>query len=92
MTFSKSNAETNLEVYVDSKMYSGFFTGATGIRFEIRVDGQAGSYYTAGSIRFSNTYDFISMMAVYPNLSAGSHTVMTDWARTLLLEPSKMSF
>lgn len=81
-SFTKANDGTMIEVYVNSRFRGGTFSGATGIQFRVRIDGNiVYDIGNDGSIRSSNTDEFLSLIGVFENLSAGSHTV-SIWART----------
>lgn len=80
-TFTKSNANTRLEVHVNSRFSIGTMSaGANGVRFQVRVDTSTPTLDNWGSIRTSNTSDFLSIFAVFENVPAGSHTV-SIWAQ-----------
>lgn len=74
-TFTKKSADSKIEVYVNSRFAGGSFNGANGVRFAPRVDGQQADFVTTGSIRSTNTTEFLSMIGIFENLAAGSHTV-----------------
>lgn len=74
-TFTKKSADSKIEVYVNSRFAGGSFNGTNGVRFAPRVDGQQADFVTTGSIRTTNTTEFLSMIGIFENLAAGSHTV-----------------
>jgi len=80
-SFTKSTGSTKIEVYVNSRFSVGTFSGASGVRFQIRIDNNPPAIGNDGSILRSNTSEFLSIFAVFQNLPAGSHTV-SIWART----------
>lgn len=80
-SFTKSSGTTKLEVYVNSRFGIGVLSGgAQGVRFQVRVDNSTPTFDNQGSIRASNTTDFLSILAVFENLPAGNHTV-SIWAQ-----------
>lgn len=81
-TFSKSSDATKIEVYVNSRFGIGTLSGANGVQFQVRVDNHVAAFENLGSIRTSNTSEFLSIFAVFESLPAGNHTV-SIWARTL---------
>jgi len=75
-TFVKENADSKIEVFVNSTFSSGIFSGgASGIKFQIRVDGNPANVGNDGAIGSSASEAFISMMGIFENLPAGSHSV-----------------
>lgn len=82
-TFTKANANTKLEVHVNSRFGIGLLSGgANGVRFQVRIDSNTPNFDNMGSIRTSNTAEFLSIFAVFENIPAGSHTV-SIWAQVL---------
>lgn len=82
VTFTKARDDSKIEVYFNSIVGGGTFAGgATGARFQIRINGGTGQFDNNGVIKGSGNEDFLSMMAVFTNLPAGNHTV-SIWART----------
>jgi hypothetical protein len=79
-SFTKSSNDTKIEVYVNSRFSVGTITGANGVRFQVRVDDHTPTFGNQGSIRTSNTSEFLSIFAVFQDLPAGSHTV-SIWAQ-----------
>jgi hypothetical protein len=73
--FAKIGANTVLEVHVNSRFSVGAISGASGVRFQIRVDDRPPAVENQGSIRVSNSSDFLSIVAVFRNVPAGNHTV-----------------
>src|SRR5712691_498976 len=94
-TFTKSRADTKVEVHVNSRFSGGAFSGAFGVLFQVRIDDLPTTLAdNLGSVVASNTSDFLSIYAVFQGLAAGSHTVSL-WARTnagtstgVLVDPS----
>lgn len=75
-SFTKANDGTMIEVYVNSRFRGGTFSGASGISFTVRIDDTIEyDIGNEGSIISSGTEDFLSIIGVFQNLSAGSHTV-----------------
>lgn len=81
LTYTKLYSDTKIVVFVNSRFNAGTFFGATGIRFEARVDGNTPSYSSNGSIRVSGQHEFLSFMSIYNSLPVGTHTVRI-YART----------
>jgi hypothetical protein len=82
LTFTKSTAESTIEVTLNTRAYSGTFAGgASGVIFEVRIDGAVGTYDNKAAITTTGTNEFIGIFAVFQGLAAGSHTVSV-WART----------
>jgi hypothetical protein len=80
-TFTKNSSSTTIEVYVNSRFIVGTIgVGARGVRFQVRVDDNTPTFENEGSIQQSNTSEFLSILAVFQNLPAGSHTV-SIWAQ-----------
>ena len=81
-TFTKVDNSTKIEVYVNSRFRTGAFSGgASGIQFRVRVDDTVTpNFDNLGSILQSSTDEFLSLLAVFEGLSAGSHTV-SIWAQ-----------
>jgi hypothetical protein len=80
-SFEKSLNDSEIEIHVNSRFRVGSFNSATGIRFEVRIDDVVTpDYDNAGSIRTSDTQEFLSIFAVFEDIPAGSHTV-SIWAR-----------
>lgn len=78
--FTKKNADTKIEVYVNSRFSIGAFTGASGIRFQVRIDDNtAPSFGSDGIMLTANSAEYLSLYAVFQNLPAGSHAVSL-WA------------
>jgi hypothetical protein len=95
ITFTKNSASSSVEVYMNSRVYGGTFAGgASAVQFEIRIDNVTATISNRGVVLNSGNAEFISIMAVFTGLSAGSHTISV-WARTntgtstdALLDPS----
>lgn len=82
VTFTKVRDDSKIEVHFNSNVAGGTFAGgATGAQFRLRINGGVGQFDNEGVIRGSGNEDFLSMMAVFTNLPAGTHTVSV-WART----------
>jgi hypothetical protein len=82
VTFTKVRDDSKIEVYFNSGVAGGTFaSGATGARFQLRINGGTGQFDNNGVIKGSGNENFLSMMAVFTNLPAGTHTVSV-WART----------
>jgi hypothetical protein len=80
-SFTTTTPGSVVEVHVNSNFMVGTLSGANGVMFQVRVDDLAPYYETEGVIRTSNTTEFLSIFAAFPNLATGSHTVSL-WART----------
>ena len=82
MNFTKIYLNTEIHIDLYSRAYSGIFSGgASNIKFEIRVDGLTTLISTIHYIFAANTTEYISLKAVFPSLSIGSHSV-SIWATT----------
>lgn len=82
LTFTKVGDDSKVEVYFNSGVAGGTFaSGATGVRFQLRINGGTGQFDNNGVIKGSGSENFLSMMAVFTNLPAGTYTVSV-WART----------
>ena len=82
VTFTKVRDDSKIEVYFNSNVAGGTFAGgATGTVFQLRINGGTGQFDNLGVIRGSGNEDFLSILAVFTNLPAGTHTVSV-WART----------
>lgn len=79
-SFTKSSNNTKIEVHVNSRFSIGTLSGANGVRFQVRIDNNTPTFDNMGSIRTSNTREFLSIFAVFEKLPAGSHTV-SIWAQ-----------
>jgi hypothetical protein len=73
--FIKQNAGSKVKIVMNSRVNGGVFSLASGIRFEIRVNGSASSVDNSGSITLSNATEFLSILSIFSGLPAGSHTV-----------------
>lgn len=81
-SFTKSHANSSIEVMLNSRVLSGTFAGgATGVFFAVRIDDLETSLANLGAVTTNNSTEFISISAVFTGLSAASHTVSV-WART----------
>ncbi len=76
-TFTKSRADTKIEVHVNSRFFGGTFSGAAGgVVFQVRIDDIPTTLVeNLGSIVVTNTSEFLSIYAVFQGLAAGSHTI-----------------
>jgi hypothetical protein len=81
-SFTKSSGATKIDVYVNSRFRVAAFSGANGVQFQVRVDDNTPTFDNLGSITTGNTSEFLSTLAVFENLPAGSHTVCI-WAKVL---------
>ena len=79
-TFNKVSSSTKIEVYVNSRFNVGTIAGANGVRFQVRVDNIMPTFANQGSILTSNTKEFLSILAIFPTITAGNHTV-SIWAQ-----------
>lgn len=80
--FNKARDDSKIEVFFNSIVGGGTFAGgATGARFQIRINGGTGQFDNNGVIKGSGNEDFLSIIAVFTSLPAGNHTV-SIWART----------
>jgi len=81
-SFTKKRGDTKIEVYVNSRFSGGIFTGSNGIQFQVRIDDTISpNFGNDGAILTSNTADFLSIYAVFQNLTTGPHAVSL-WAKT----------
>lgn len=80
-SFTTTTPGSVVEVHVNSNFYVGTLSGANGVQFQVRVDNLPAYYENQGVIRSSNTTEFLSIFAAFPNLATGNHTVSL-WART----------
>jgi hypothetical protein len=80
MTFNKERDDTIVEVTLNSRAGGGSFGGgASGVGFEIRIDGNAPTWDNRAAITTSDSIEFISIFAVFGGLAAGEHKVSV-WA------------
>jgi hypothetical protein len=80
-TFTKSSSSTTIEVYINSRFSVGALASDTsGIQFQVRVDDGFTNIGNEASILKSNTSESLSILGVFQNLPAGSHTV-SIWAK-----------
>lgn len=81
-SFTKASATTKIEIHVNSRFGVGALGGgANGVRFQVRIDNTVvPAFENWGSLVASNSKDFISIFAVFPNLPAGAHRVSL-WAQ-----------
>ncbi len=82
-TFTKSRGDSNIEIFLNSRFDGGTFSGgATRIKFWVRIDDTIETTFdNSGSIKTSDTSEFLSIYAAFQGLAAGSHTVSV-WADT----------
>lgn len=78
-SFTKISDGTTIEVYLNSRFSVGTISG-NGVRFQVRVDTSTPTLDNQGSILKSNTSEFLSILAVFQSVPAGSHTV-SIWAQ-----------
>jgi hypothetical protein len=82
-TFTKALAGTAIKLTLQTNVYATAFVGATGVVFELRVDGMATSVGNATAlIRTSGTFDPINITGIFTGLPNASHTVSL-WAKTI---------
>ena len=82
-TFTKNMANSLIELNVQTNLYIATFVGATGVVYELRVDGVATSFGNATALlRTAGTFDAATITGVFSGLSAGPHTVSL-WARAV---------
>lgn len=83
LSFTKSVAASNIEVYVNSNFYAGVFAGgANGIAFQVGIDGIVGpTFGNTASILTTGATEFLSIYSIFQGLAAGPHTVSL-WAET----------
>lgn len=79
--FQKQHDLTKIKVTLHSNAFSGSFSGASWIRYQLRVDGNRGEISIPHLIYSSQTERYITLIAVFENLSAGEHNVQV-WAQT----------
>ena len=74
--FTKEFDDSKIEIFFNSNCFGGTFSGgASGIQFEVRINGLAGNYGNSGAIGASNSEEFISIFDVFEGLEAGEHIV-----------------
>jgi len=83
ISFVKSDANTSIEVTMNTNAYPGVFSGGTSaVYFEIRIDGNPATFGGTATIRgVTSTEEFISCHGVFTGLAAGPH-VISIYART----------
>lgn len=81
--FTKEDEGTKIEVYVNARFRAGNFSDdASLIRFQVRIDDDIlYDFGNDGSIITDNSYEFLSILNVFQNLTAGQH-IVSLWART----------
>lgn len=82
LNFTKEFDDSKIEIFFNSNCRGGTFNGgASGILFEVRINGGVGNYGNQGTIGISNSESFISIFDVFTTLDAGNHSVQI-YART----------
>jgi len=81
-TINKTNENSIIEITLNSYINPGIFSGTSGVKLEIRIDGATANFDTPGNLKTSNSNTFVSMFAVFSNLSIGNHIVRV-YARTV---------
>lgn len=82
VTFVKERADTRVEVRLNSRATGGIFAGgASGVHFQVRIDGNPPTLGNEAAITTSGSIDFVSIFAVFDGLAPGQHKVSV-WART----------
>jgi hypothetical protein len=81
-SFTKNQSETKIEVYVNSRF--GIGAGDAGaIVFQVRIDDTyTPDYHSDGSMFTDTSAEFLSFIAVFEDVPAGSHTV-SIWAQAV---------
>jgi hypothetical protein len=74
-TFTKSAADSTIEVTVSGRATGGATSGSTGLLFQIRVDNNPATVGNEAGIFDTIATQFITMFSVFSGLAAGSHTV-----------------
>lgn len=75
-SFTKNHDDTNVEVYFNSRVQAGTFTGtASFLMVAVRIDGEAPDYSGSGTIASSGNNEYLSFLSVFENLPAGTHTL-----------------
>lgn len=81
-SFTKNRSDTEIEVYVNSRFRIDSLD-ASAIVFRVRIDDiYTPDYDNQGSMLTAYSSEFLSILAVFEDMPAGSHTV-SIWARTL---------
>ncbi|SHJ95131.1 collagen-like protein [Pseudozobellia thermophila] len=75
LTIEKEFDDTRIEVILNSRVGSGTFSGANGIKVSTRINGEVGSLQSFAAITSSNTIDFLSVFDVFDDLPAGTHEI-----------------
>jgi len=76
LTFAKASAESTIEVTLNTRAGTGVFAGgASGVIFEVRIDGATTTMANLAASTVSNTVEFIGIFAVFQGLAIGNHTV-----------------
>ena len=81
MNITKLRDDTTIEVTLNSRFGTGAFSGATGIIFQIRINGLQSGLGVYSTILGSNKSEFLSFFDAFQDLPAGNHTIQI-FART----------
>ncbi|MEL7120323.1 MAG: hypothetical protein AAFO07_12805 [Bacteroidota bacterium] len=75
--FTKERDDTVIEIHLNARLSGGSFNSddVLGVRFAITVDDQFSDFSNQASILRTNTSEFMSIMAVYDDLPAGTYKV-----------------
>ncbi len=94
MNFTKQTAQSEVEVFLYTRAFSGVFIGASQIIYEIRIDGNSTAVTTEHRTFVSGTTEYITVNAHFTGLGPGLHSIQI-WAKTdagssgnVLLDPS----
>lgn len=71
----KLRANTPLELELAGTVSAVSLSGANGIRFELRANGQPPNFKIQGSLKTGHLYDSIVMKSVYTSLQPGTYHV-----------------
>jgi len=72
VTFTKTSADSTIEVWMGSRAQSGSLAGGT-VLFQIRVDSNPSTIANEASMLSTN--DYLTLFAVFQGLAAGTHVV-----------------
>jgi hypothetical protein len=75
LTFTKSGADSTIEVTMSGRASGGGTSGSTGLLFQIRVDNNPPTVGNDAAILDTPSLQFITTFAVFQGLAAGTHTV-----------------
>lgn len=75
LTVQKLRANTPLELELAGTVSATALSGSNGIKFELRVNGQAPNFKIQGSLKSGHLYDSIVMKSVYTSLPVGTYRV-----------------